>query len=183
MLKQFKNLNENREVDKAQATKFLLPLISPFQGSCWDLMRDGFENCYLYNDSKLIIVYRVTEDIKDLDEKFKSNESYIESKDVGDNKVGYLFNIPEKHIEDVKLFKEGKYSQLSEDAKQAVLSGWDVLDDNNPLYGVLYLMDAGKRYNQEEVGEDSEVAEGEYWKKPDLSKEYFSSYYQEDIVG
>lgn len=183
MLKQFENLNENREIDKTQATKFLLPLINPSQGSCWDLMRDGFENCYLYNDSKLVVVYTITEDTKNLSEKFKSNESYIGSKDVGDNKIGYLFNVPEKHIEDVKLFKEGKYSQFSEDAKQATLNSWDVQDDLNPLYGVLYLTDVGKEYGKSEMEEGDEVTKGEYWMKPDLSKEYFSSYYQEDIVG
>lgn len=176
------NLNKDRKIDKTQATRFLMPLVytSNSQRKFPFYLRKGIENCYLYSDDSIILVYEITDDNTDLEEKIREDDLFVDSIDIeNENKVGYIFKIPEQHIDDVKLFKEGRYSEFSEEMKSAILNFWNLGDNkNNELYGVLYQTDLGKQFGATQTEEGDEFAEGEYWMKPDLNLEQFSNHYK-----
>jgi len=49
----------------------------------------------------------------------------------------YCFKIPDNFIKDFKLFKNSKYSKISEDGK-SVIRKWHGLTPQKDLYGILY---------------------------------------------
>ena len=175
---QINKLNKNRKVEKTQATRFMLPLVSAHSGEQFpSYLKDGFENCYLYSEDKIILVYTITDDIKNLDENFSKNKLFVDSIDIGnEQKVGYIFNIPEEYKNDMELFKEGKYSEFSDDYKQLILKFWDIAGSYNVFQGILYKTQQGKEYYEQE-NNSKETAEGEYWPKPNIEKEQFSNMY------
>jgi len=175
---QINKLNKNRKIKKTQATKFLLPLVNTNNDDKYpSYLKDGIENCYLYNDDQIIIIYEITNDTKDLDEQFSKNDLFVDSIDIVGNeqKVGYIFNIPEQHKNIIELFKEGKYSEFSDEYKQQVLSFWDIDQSENVFHGILYKTQQGKEYSEQEG--EGDKAEGEYWPKPNMEMEQFSNMY------
>jgi len=178
-MEQVQKLNKNRTVEKNQATRFLLPLVYASTNNKYPVyLKDGFENCYLYSDDKIVLIYNITDDIKNLDEDFNQEELFVDSIDVGnEQKVGYIFEIPEQYKEDVEKFKKGLYSQFSDDYKEQILTFWDIEKTENVFEGILYKTEIGKKFAEEENNSDDEKAEGEYWPKPNMEIEQFSNMY------
>lgn len=178
-------LNKNRKTDKTQATKFLMPLVYTSSGKKYPFyLRKGIDNCYLYSEDNvenIILVYEITDDNTDMDEKLREEDLFIDSIDIeGENMVGYIFKVPDQYREDVEMFKEGKYSRFSDELKQAILEFWDLNDESqkpNELEGVLYLNDTGRQFADHELEHRDDVAEGEYWRRPNLNTEYFHNHY------
>ena len=175
------NLNKNRQVPKSKTTTFLLPILLS-KGKTVDLfLKEGFENCYIYDDNKLIVVYKITKDNSDLDEKLKDHELFEKSIDIQDgNKVGYIFNLPDKYQDDKNLILEGKYTEISTDLKETILDFWGLSESQNYIQGILYGTKLGKEYYDKELANtDSKIAENEFFPIPNSEIEYFNSMYKE----
>lgn len=56
------------------------------------------------------------------DDYLREHELLFNFFDVYNNRKLYIYNFPEKYIKDYILFKEGKYSKFSPDAKAAIIS-------------------------------------------------------------
>lgn len=175
------NLNKNRQVPKSKATNFVLPLLLEDGKDATLFVKQGFENCYLYDNDQIIVVYDITKDNADLDEKLKDHKLFVESKDVNDgNKIGYIFNIPEEYTDSIDLIMQGKYTQISDDLKQAILTFWGLDSSDNYLHGILYGTKSGKEYYDKELSDKQpETAENEYFPIPDSDVENFKNMYKE----
>lgn len=184
-MEEINKLNKNRSVDKSQATAFLTPLLDINSDKKYPFyLQNGIENCYIYDDNHLVLVYELNDDTIRFDQTldFDKDIDFVKSVDIkGQNKIGYVISIPERFKEDVQLFLEGKYSQFSDELKQNILSFWTLENNNdNELYGVLYKTESGKKYGENSKEEGDEFAEGEYWMKPDPKLEYFHNLYEEE---
>lgn len=84
--------------------------------------------------------------------------------DYGDERqVMYVFDIPEEHENDFKLFLQGKYKEFSELLKQKILKFWDIKSTEDIMYTILY---AG-------IALDEDGKAIEYWPKPVLTREIY----------
>jgi len=175
------NLNKGRTTEKTQATRFLMPLVSKgSDGTYLEFIKKGIDNCYLYEEDKLILVYEHTDDNISLEEKMRGNSLFEDSIDIkNENKVGYIFNVPEQYKQDLENFKQGKYSEFSKDMKDTILSFWnlDPKDETNVLYAVLNKTEIGKDYAQDQKEDNDEFEGDEVWMKPNIEIEQFSNIY------
>jgi len=174
------NLNKDRQVPKSKSTNFILPLLMEKGMDADFFIKKGFENCYIYKENKLIVVYSMDKDNSNLDEQLKKHNNYIESIDINDNnKIGYIFNIPKENREDVNLILQGKYSQINNDAKQNILSFWGLTESNNYFHGILYANEKGKEYYDKELSKlEITTAENEYFPIPNPDIENFENIYK-----
>ncbi len=107
---------ESKEYTKT--TSFLLPMINVNKVN---LIRYGLENCYLGDhehpegiiwEKHLYIVFQpelYDKEFIDYCDSLRYHENYEEDYDTNDNKVVYVFKLPEKYHNSFEYFKEGKY--------------------------------------------------------------------------
>lgn len=90
-------------------TFFIAPL-------CFDsgAILSYIDNCYIKADKNEVVVITIQE----FDNN--SNENLLVKYWNKDGKLVSLYTIPEKLIPDFELFKEGKYSQMSKEAKTLI---------------------------------------------------------------
>jgi len=88
---------------------------------------------------KLYLTYRYFKgELYNFLERFIMNHpNYVQHNDSDTGHVIYEFNIPAKFLKDVKLFKEGKYSQFSGELKSKIMSFYG-LRKGGDTYNILY---------------------------------------------
>lgn len=135
---------------------FIFPLIvdNAKQNSDWFNLAEFTINSYLSENLNSIYViarYFNTDRFKNWETKIKSNENYFKFFDPSPNTVGYEFKIPEIFIPDLELFLDGKYSQMSDLAKNRITKFHNASKKGN-LYGILHKTIERKKQLEEMLG-------------------------------
>lgn len=119
-------LNVKNDVKPNKSLTYLLPLLaSEVNIDFYHLLM----NCYIKFNIPIAIDYPIgllfnLEESKDFEiyNNYLINHSlYHISYIILPNSKLYIFKFPDKYINDYKLFKEGKYSKLSAEAKKTIL--------------------------------------------------------------
>jgi len=152
-----------KTAERTKTSIFILPMLS------------GNRNLFLY-DSHLINAFIGVEDIKDhlvllyrwsedplfakFDLALRKFPTFLKKFDPSPNHSVYIFEIPEKHIKDFILFKEGKYSKLTDDYKLKILDFHNMSADS-ALAKILFKSHERKEELEKkldaELPEDSEL--------------------------
>lgn len=130
------NPKEAIVIRKSKATFFILPLLG--QPSYWYY---GLMNCYLGDEINKpeLTLNKIFIQVKSYDNKLNGIPYFNQFYKLEDNTYMYVFNIPDKFVDDYERFCKGEYSKMSETAKQLIckLSGVKPIM-NSTVYKVLY---------------------------------------------
>jgi len=118
-------------LNKNKTTAFAMPLaLKGFNAN--QIVTDGFINAYIADidkpewDDYILLVFEDKREFETLQEvEYQRDDDYI-----------YVFNIPDDLLDDYFKIIKGEYSEISEKAKQIILSFWGVEEDST-LYKVL----------------------------------------------
>lgn len=138
----------------------------------------NFANCYIGDANHpelgkrifLLYNYFLTVEYVKFERKLELMSEFSTDFDYADDQqVMYVFDIPEQYAKDFQLFQEGKYTEFSDEYKQAILKFWG--EDKPGLYhSILYATE------ESEDGEIFHDVEGnEIWPKPVLTREIYMS--------
>lgn len=154
-------LNKDRKVKKSVSTTFIMPLLAnKYNLTAEDLIKEGFENCYLTTDNNIVIAYK-----KEV--SLNKYNTVIHN----DDKVYYIYDFKQNTFSnDIDKILEGKYSEISSESKKIILDFWDLNKEDNFMAGILYKTELGELYKKNETKENDEFVEGEFFPKP--SKEF-----------
>jgi len=100
--------------------------------NCFNSTEDNPNEVALY----LWYKYSASIEMEEFEEKIKKHPQYVETIDVDQYHVLYKFSIPTRYYEDYKLIIQGKYSRISEIAKERILD-FHSAKNNSPLYKIL----------------------------------------------
>lgn len=115
-----------------KSSTYLFPLITmPNEDERYYCYSSYLENCYLYhqdfpdlNDDKhLFVQYRFfdTRNYKLLESIIFENKNFIKTYEPNNQFTIYIFEIPKQYHQDIQRFLEGKYSQISQNGKKAIV--------------------------------------------------------------
>lgn len=158
---------------KNKSCFFILPLLG--YPSYWYY---GLINCYLKDIiNKPELEDKVFINLKNYDNKVLRIPEFNQFYQLEDKTYMYVFNLPNRYKEDYYKFCEGKYSQLSPDAKSLIckLSGIKPIQES-VVYKVLYKTADQKAAIEELIGEKLPL-EAEVYSSPNLEREYYSQYF------
>lgn len=107
---------------------YMLPLLSEFVNFDMKFMK------YLLNtfinieeeENSLAILHEFTfkdPEFTSYEHRLLENKLFSKYIDI-DDKVLYIFKFPEEYLNEYNLFKEGKYSEFGDDAKQLIIKFW-----------------------------------------------------------
>ena len=153
---------------------FVLPAL----GKHYMFYGDALENCYLYEEEGLsdcicFVFNKELSESKDID--LRKLPGFLDVLDKKGKQV-YVYSIPDEYLDDIYLFKGGKYSQMSDTYKQRVLScniSATVKDiATTKIYGILYKTTGMRLHWKTLLGEDL-PKDAECWSIPDLKAETF----------
>lgn len=68
----------------------------------------------------------------------------------------YKIKVNDKYVDDIIKFYNGKYSKISEDAKQLMINYCGVLPENSLCYNVLYKTKRRKAFIEDAIGQELE---------------------------
>src|SRR5690606_16660358 len=117
---------------------FLLPLLSEIIG----IKREYFKylkNTYMYDDMNyhqncLYILHDFSfrnPEFTAYENKLIKNELFVELIDLDDDRVLYIFKIPDEYIHEYECVEKGKYSLFGKDAKELILSFFSHIYEGN----------------------------------------------------
>lgn len=155
---------------KNKSCFFILPLLG--FPSYWYY---GLINCYLKDKrNKPELKDKIFINLKNYDNKLLKIPEFLEFYQLEDRSYIYVFNIPEKFIEDYYRFCEGKYSKMSGDAKKLIvkLSGITPATES-VVHKVLYKTTEQKMKIEELIGQKLYDTE-EVYSIPNLDREAYS---------
>lgn len=146
----------------------------------YDLIKDCLQNTFLFDDNNThnnsiycLFKFQNTIQLELFDKLNISNNNLIDVWDININECIYIFNIPNKYINDYNLILNSKYSEISIDAKKIILNFWSKIYGNNGVNAVRQVLYKDPLLKQElekklnvKIHEDSEL--GQYF---DLEKE------------
>lgn len=92
-----------------------------------------FDNNNKYKDC-IFILHRVTISSKEFtlyENKLLNSDLFIDLIDIDSQHSVYIFKFPEDYLYEYNKFKQGKYSEFGEDAKDLILSYWTSIHRNN----------------------------------------------------
>lgn len=165
-----------------EATRFVLPMLYSKDRNDTFFITKNFENCYVGDvnhpelGKKIFLLYNYQMSVEyvkferkiELMSEFETDYDYSEER-----QVMYVINIPDEHVDDFQHFLAGRYTKFSNELKLKIIKFWGIEGDEGSLfYGILYANDTAKE-NLLTNAYDSE--EGEYWPKPDLTKEMYTN--------
>lgn len=84
----------------------------------------------------------------------------------------YKIKISSRFIDDIRLFAEGKYSKMSEDAKKLIVENCGIYPEKSLGYTVLYKSPKRKAFLEELIGQEL-PQDAEYMSVLDLKKEAY----------
>lgn len=130
-----------KKENRNEATRFIMPMLAseisfrkndvfePYNNLFFQ--RNTFINAYISDsnkpelENKIFIRYEYdySLDFPIFERKLEQMLPYIDDYSYN-NSIVYVFDVPEKWINDYEAFKQGKYSQLSKEYKTHVLDFW-----------------------------------------------------------
>lgn len=160
-------------IKKNKSCFFILPLLG--QPSYWYY---GIINCYLrdiinkpeFDNQKLFL------NVKTYDNKLAVTKYFNQFYQLEDGSYMYIFDIPKQYNNDYNRFCQGRYSEMSEDAKQVIcrLSGIKPIQ-NSTVYKVLYKTSDQKKKIEDSIGVELPI-DAEVYSVPNIDKETYSLY-------
>ena len=147
---------------------FVLPIL----GKHYMFYEKALDNVYLYEKDGLenVVCFVFNKSLTDSKaEELRNMSGYL-----SDKKGKFLYSIPDEYIEDIRLFKAGRYSLMSNDYKQRVLrcNIASTIKDitTSQLYGILYKTKGMREHWKKILGEEL-PQEAECWSIPNLQEE------------
>jgi len=170
------NLNLN------ESARFILPMLGSKDRKDSFFIIPEFHGCYIADShkpelqNKIILVYDYKMSLSfikferalELHPYYEKDYDYAE-----EQQVAFVFEVPEEYQNDYELFKEGQYSQFSDEYKQQILDFWGLKGTNNIFYGLLNVTDYIKDYWGADEEAKKTFAEFEFWPKPVILNETF----------
>lgn len=157
---------------KNKSCFFILPLLG--YASHWYY---GLLNCYLgdtINKPDLLDELKIFIHLKIYDKKMLGANYFNQFYKLEDNSYMYIYDIPKKFIEDYNKFVKGKYSEMSEEAKEIICRQSGVKPIMNSIvYKVLYKTADQKKIIEDMIGERLPLS-AEVYSVPDFNKEIYS---------
>ena len=113
-----------KTAERTKSSIFILPMLN------------GNRHLFLYDshlinvfigykdlDTHIVLLYRWSEDslFAKFDLALKKFSTFVKSFDADPQHSIYIFSVPENHLKNFQLFKEGKYSELDDDFKLKIL--------------------------------------------------------------
>lgn len=156
---------------KKDSTLFLLPLIGISKNKIFTKnFITTYVRDYRFPEVDNVIILEYSKSTSELDELCYYCK--IENKD----SVLYFYELDTLYLEDYTNFLDGKYSKLSNEAKQAILKFWGSTKISL-LYGILYKTNYAKilylNSLQNRGIDATSKTNFEYWRIPSLSKETY----------
>jgi hypothetical protein len=152
-----------KTAERSKSSIFILPMLS---GNRHLFLYDShLINAFIgYEDIEdhIILLYRWSEDslFAKFDLALRKFPTFVRAFDADPQHSVYIFSIPEDHLENFKLFKKGKYSELEDDFKLKILEFHNMGVDS-ALSKILFKSHERKAELEEklnaELPEDSEL--------------------------
>jgi hypothetical protein len=159
---------------------FILPLVTneKIQTKDWFALESFVINSYLTEDlDKVILVVRYFpgEYFDKFEKKIKQHKNYLKTTNPDFYTIAYYLYVGQ-FKEDVKLFVEGKYSQLSEIAKKKILN-FNKKTKGGDLWSILYK--SPKRKENIERSLNIQLEDNlDLYSKPNLDNEIYERVYK-----
>jgi hypothetical protein len=159
---------------------FILPLVTneKIQNKDWFAFESFVINTYLTEDLEkviLIVRYFPGDYFDKFEQKIKQHKNYLKTTNPDFYTIAYHLYVGH-YKEDVKLFVEGKYSQLSELAKKKILS-FNKKTKGGDLWNILYKTPKRKETIERSLNVQLED-HIDLYSKPDLNKEIYERIYK-----
>jgi hypothetical protein len=124
-------------------------------------------------ENTLLLLYRYSESelYRQFESRIIKHSCFIKKIDINYYQVMFLFNISKDFAEDVRKFKYGKYSELSEKLKKRILYFYGYSKDGN-MYSILYKTDKRRKQLELEFQETLPTTI-ELFDKPDMNIEVY----------
>jgi hypothetical protein len=139
-----------------KSSMFIIPLLG-YNRNYFRWVTD-FMNCFIGTEENgcldtiyLWYKYTASIDMEEFENNLMSHPNYIKQKDVDKYHVLYEFSVPEKFMGDYQLILEGKYSYISEAAKERILE-FHSSSKERPLGKILYRDPIRKEKMEKELG-------------------------------
>tara|TARA_R110002126_G_scaffold47605_5_gene133369 strand:+ start:5033 stop:5824 length:792 start_codon:yes stop_codon:yes gene_type:complete len=139
-----------------KSSMFVMPLLGYNRG--YYRWNTDFVNCFIGteddgSDYTIYLWYKYTASIEmeTLEGRLKEHPSFVSQEDVDQYHVLYKFSVPEKYVDDYMLILDGKYSYISEVAKERILDFHSSKKDR-PLGKILYRDPERRRKIEKELG-------------------------------
>jgi hypothetical protein len=121
-----------------------------------------FMNCFISREGEdlekgevnyIYLWYKYVPSIQmeEFEEQLKSNENFVDFEDVDKYHVLYKFSIPDKYKEDCRKIIKGKYSYITEIAKERILD-FHFSSKKRPLGKILYRSSERRKKMEKELG-------------------------------
>lgn len=172
-----------READDLNCTTIFLLPVTGHQRK--DLLKHGFIEAYLDDKNhephyrNAVYLLFKPEDMESLqsfiDKEYRLRNDILEDYDYSGGYVVVVYKIPQKYIDDYKLFLEGKYSKFSEQYKRLfpeMAETTNKAGDKEMMYTVPYLVFVKgkpiKEYWENKLGVKLDK-DMEYWSVPNIN--------------
>jgi hypothetical protein len=101
------------------------------------------------------ILYRFDGSVEfaNFEEKLKSREDFVSAKDTDKYHILYTFKLPSKFKVDIDTIIQGKYSEVSEEAKQTILD-FHYSDKKKPIGQILFKCPLRRKEMEKELGHE-----------------------------
>ena len=145
--------------------------------NCFSGLEDDGHDDLISGEKVLYLWYKYEASIEmeEFEDKIKKHSQYICTIDVDQYHVLYKFSIPDKFKNDYSLIMEGKYSYVSEEAKERILN-FHSASENTPL-GKILNRDSSRREKMESELGISIPKEADLHDPPYIKDEiYFNRY-------
>lgn len=136
---------------------FIFPLLG--QDRNYWRWRLEFTNAFIgdevnHDGTELSALYRFggTKNFSEFEAELLSRPDFIESIDPDKYHTIYKFKLDSKYAEDIKLIMEGKYSQISDRAKERIME-FHTSDKKKPIGQVLYRCEKRKEKIEHDIGQ------------------------------
>ena len=164
---------ELRIAVRTKASIYILPM---FPGLKSAYFFDKFlMNCFIGTPEKenvIALLYRFSgiRSFIEFEQALKNLHNFVEYED-NDSTVLYVFNIPDRYVEDFACFKAGRYSKMSEAYKKRILEFHNM--DKASSYGqILYKNPVRRKLVEDKIGL-SLLDHEELQSSPDLFSEIY----------
>ena len=166
-----------------KTNRFILPLLSNKAVTREYFLYDTFfENAYIgvdkninlniYTDYPLVLLYRYSESeiYRKFETRIRNHPFFLKTYDVNKHQVLFIFDVGEYAI-DIELFKQGAYSQLSEQLKKKIMEFYGFLDGGT-VHQILYRSPKLKEQLEIELGGFIKPT-SELYSRPTLEEEIY----------
>lgn len=152
---------------------YLVPLLNEYceiDGTYFKILDNVYTNIKDYEGDNIAISYEILDELKDKEE-FEQYKDYLQNNYlfknnlILDNKIIFIFAFPEEFIKEYYLYKKGKFSAFSDEAKKSILDYLSKYHDTRSVENVrrvLYRDPVLKEFLEFEIGckisNDSELS-------------------------